>query len=247
MIERMPAPPILWSPDPDVRATTRIGAYLDWLWRERGLRFAGYDDLLRWSTSDLDAFWGSIWDHFEVSSETHSGPALADETMPGARWFPTAHLNWAEHCLRLAGRLGSDTVVVARSQTRDRMTLTADELRAEVGRVRAGLERPRGRPWRPRRRLPAERPRGRRRAARHGFAGRDLDQLRAGVRRAIGRRPIQPGRAEGAPRGRRLPIRGARGGPRRRGGRHPRRAPEPRRDRRSSPTSGPMRPASTTR
>ena len=141
MIERMPAPPILWTPDPDVRATTRIGAYLDWLWRERGLRFAGYDDLLRWSTSDLDGFWGSIWDHFEVSSETHSGPALADETMPGARWFPTAHLNWAEHCLRLAGRLGSDTVVVARSQTRDRMTLTADELRAEVGRVRAGLER----------------------------------------------------------------------------------------------------------
>ena len=89
MIERMPVPPILWTPDPDVRATTRIGAYLDWLWRERGLRFAGYDDLLRWSTSDLDGFWGSIWDHFEVSSETHTGPALADETMPGARWFPT--------------------------------------------------------------------------------------------------------------------------------------------------------------
>jgi len=141
MIEWMPVPPILWSPDPDVRATTRIGAYLDWLWRERGLRFAGYDDLLRWSTSDLDAFWGSIWDYFEVSSETHSGPALAAETMPGAAWFPGAHLNWAEHCLRLAGRLGSDTVVVARSQTRDRKTLTADELRAEVARVRAGLER----------------------------------------------------------------------------------------------------------
>jgi acetoacetyl-CoA synthetase len=141
MIERMAAPPILWSPDPDVRTTTRIGAYLNWLWRERGLRFAGYDDLLRWSTGDLDAFWGSIWDHFEVSSETHSGPALAGETMPGARWFPGAHLNWAEHCLRLAGRLGTDTVLVARSQTRDRMTLTADELRAEVGRVRAGLER----------------------------------------------------------------------------------------------------------
>ena len=140
MIEPMPVPPILWTPDPDVRATTRIGAYLDWLWRERGLRFAGYDDLLSWSTSELDGFWGSIWDHFEVSSETHSGPALVDEAMPGARWFPTAHLNWAEHCLRLAGRLGSDTVVVARSQTRDRVTLTAEELRAEVGRVRAGLE-----------------------------------------------------------------------------------------------------------
>ena len=126
MIERMPAPPILWTPDPDVRATTRIGAYLDWLWRERGLRFAGYDDLLRWSTSDLDGFWGSIWDHFEVSSETHSGPALVDETMPGARWskarlrrcparfstsdFPNIpHLSLKLSCLISAqvGRLGS--------------------------------------------------------------------------------------------------------------------------------------------
>src|SRR5918999_409696 len=142
MIGAMPsAPPVLWSPPPDARETTRIGAYLDWLWRERGIRFADYDDLLRWSVSDLDAFWSSVWDYFEVSSETHSGPALAEETMPGARWFPAAHVNWAEHCLRLAGRLGSDTVIVGRSQTRDRIALTADELRAEVARVRAGLER----------------------------------------------------------------------------------------------------------
>jgi acetoacetyl-CoA synthetase len=141
MIGPMPSPPVLWSPAPDARATTRVGAYLDWLWREQGLRFASYDDLLRWSVSDLDAFWASVWDHFEVSSETHQGPALADDTMPGARWFPSAHVNWAEHCLRLAGRLGSDTVVVARSQTRERIAMTADELRTEVSRVRAGLAR----------------------------------------------------------------------------------------------------------
>src|SRR5918999_169683 len=142
MIGAMPsAPPVLWSPPPDARETTRIGAYLDWLWRERGIRFADYDDLLRWSVSDLDAFWSSVWDYFEVSSETHAGRALAEDVMPGARWFPAAHVNWAEHCLRLAGRLGTDTVIVARSQTRDRMALTADELRSEVARVRAGLQR----------------------------------------------------------------------------------------------------------
>jgi acetoacetyl-CoA synthetase len=142
MIAAMPStPPVLWSPPPQVRDTTRIGAYLDWLWRERKIRFADYDDLLRWSITDLDAFWSSVWDYFEVSSETHPGRALAEDVMPGARWFPAAHVNWAEHCLRLAGRLGSDTVLVARSQTRDRIALTADELRAEVARVRTGLQR----------------------------------------------------------------------------------------------------------
>jgi acetoacetyl-CoA synthetase len=137
----MPAPPVLWSPSPDARSVTRVGAYLDWLWRERDLRFASYDDLLHWSITDLDGFWSSVWDHFEVSSETHTGRALADDRMPGARWFPDAHVNWAEHCLRLAGRLSSDTVLIARSQSRDRITLTAEQLRAEVARVRAGLRR----------------------------------------------------------------------------------------------------------
>ncbi len=137
----MPSPSILWSPASDARSTTRIGAYLDWLERERGRRFDDYDELLNWSVTDLAGFWSSVWDHFGVTSESDPGPALADDAMPGARWFPTARLNWAEHCLRLAGRDGDDTVLVARSQTRERITLTADELRADVARVRAGLVR----------------------------------------------------------------------------------------------------------
>ncbi len=132
---------MLWSPAPDARERTRIGAYLGWLEAERGLAFADYDALLRWSIDDLDAFWTSVWEHFGVRSEADPGPALADARMPGARWFPGARLNWAEHCVRLAGRAGGDTVLVARSQSRDRITMTADELRDAVGRARAGLVR----------------------------------------------------------------------------------------------------------
>jgi acetoacetyl-CoA synthetase len=137
----MPQPPVLWTPPPDVRRTTRIGAYLDWLARERGLAFDDYASLHRWSTEDPGGFWSSVWEHFAVHSETDPGPALAEARMPGARWFPDARLNWAEHCLRLAGRRGDDVVLISRSQTRDRITLTADELRDAVARVRTGLRR----------------------------------------------------------------------------------------------------------
>ncbi|HUF07423.1 MAG TPA: acetoacetate--CoA ligase [Candidatus Binatia bacterium] len=137
----MPDPAILWSPPADVRERTRIGAYLAWLERERGLRFEDYDALLRWSIDDAGAFWSSVWEHFAVRSSTDPGPALADRTMPGTRWFPGAALSWAEHCLRLDGRAGDETVVVGRSQSRDRVTLTADELRDQVARARAGLVR----------------------------------------------------------------------------------------------------------
>ena len=136
----MPAPPVLWSPPADARARTRIGRYLAWLERERGLRFDDYVALQRWSVEDLEAFWSSVWTFFEVS-ESDPGPALAEARMPGARWFPDARLNWAEHCLRLAGRADDEVVVVGRSQTRDRVELTAAGLRDEVGRVRTGLQR----------------------------------------------------------------------------------------------------------
>ena len=137
----MPAPPVLWSPREDAPTTTRVGRYVGWLERERGLRFETYDDLWRWSTSDLAAFWQSVWDHLEVRPSSPAQAALADARMPGATWFPGAQLNWAEHALRLAGRDAADTVVIARSQTRERSELTVTELRDQVARVRAGLVR----------------------------------------------------------------------------------------------------------
>ena len=55
--------------------TPQITRYTQWLARERGLSFDpcttdGYDALWRWSVTDLRAFWGSIWDYFEMQSPT---------------------------------------------------------------------------------------------------------------------------------------------------------------------------------
>ena len=94
-----------------------------------------------WSVDEPGAFWQSIWDHFEVIAHDPPTAALADGRMPGAAWFPGATLNYAEQALRLPGRAAGDVVVVGRSQTRDPVELTADELRDAVARCRAGLQR----------------------------------------------------------------------------------------------------------
>jgi acetoacetyl-CoA synthetase len=65
---------------------------------------------------------------------------LADAAMPGAKWFPGATVNYAEHVLRMPGVAAGDPVVLAYSQSRDPITLTAAELRSAVRRVRAGLK-----------------------------------------------------------------------------------------------------------
>ncbi|MEU1889245.1 acetoacetate--CoA ligase [Micromonospora rifamycinica] len=132
---------VLWTPPADVRERSRIGAYLRWLREHRGLDFADYDALWQWSVTDLDAFWRSIWDHFEVVAHTPPTATLGDAAMPGARWFPGATLNYAENVLRMPGRADDDPVVVAHSQTRPPVTLTAAELREQVRRVAAGLRR----------------------------------------------------------------------------------------------------------
>ncbi|SIN34338.1 acetoacetate--CoA ligase [Micromonospora cremea] len=132
---------VLWTPPADVRERSRIGGYLRWLREHRGLDFADYDALWRWSVTDLDGFWRSIWDHFEVMAHTPPTATLAERGMPGARWFPGATLNYAENVLRMPGRADGDPVVIAHGQTRAPVTLTAGELREQVRRAAAGLRR----------------------------------------------------------------------------------------------------------
>ncbi|WP_089156684.1 acetoacetate--CoA ligase [Micromonospora sp. NBS 11-29] len=132
---------VLWTPPADVRERSRIGDYLRWLAEHRGLEFADYDALWQWSVTDLDAFWRSIWDYFQVVAHTPPTATLGDRVMPGARWFPGATLNYAQNVLRMPGLGDDDPAVVAYGQTRAPETLTAAQLRERVRRVAAGLRR----------------------------------------------------------------------------------------------------------
>ncbi|GAA2699960.1 acetoacetate--CoA ligase [Micromonospora olivasterospora] len=132
---------VLWTPPADVRERSRIGDYLRWLGEHRGLDFPDYDALWRWSVTDLDAFWRSVWDWFGVVAHTPPTATLTDPAMPGTRWFPGATLNYAENVLRMPGLGDDDPAVIAHGQTRAPETLTAAELRERVRRVAAGLRR----------------------------------------------------------------------------------------------------------
>lgn len=135
------APTVLWNPPADVRQTTRIGDYLGWLERERGVDFPDYQALWHWSVTDVAGFWATIWDYFQVIAYADPTEALASPAEFGQPWFPGATLNYAEHVLRLPGLADADPVVLSWSHTREPVTLTGAELRAQVTRVAAGLRR----------------------------------------------------------------------------------------------------------
>jgi len=121
---------LLWTPDPGRVANTRLAEYLRWLERERGLAFSDYAALHRWSVGDLDAFWRSIFDYFDVRSSTPVGPVLGRRTMPGAEWFPGVRLNYAEHVLRNE-RPGEDALLYL-DETRPLAALRWEVLGAQV-------------------------------------------------------------------------------------------------------------------
>ncbi len=132
--------------------TPQILRYTAWLERERGLvfdptSFEGYDALWRWSVDDLDAFWGSIWDYFDIQSPTPHRAVLADPAMPGARWFEGAQVNYAQQVFRhadAAHAAGHPAIVFQNERMRQRGELSElswPELRRQVASLASHLRR----------------------------------------------------------------------------------------------------------
>jgi acetoacetyl-CoA synthetase len=128
----------LWEPSQEAVERSRMTAYLRWLATERGLDFGGdYDRLWQWSVDDLDGFWSSIWDYFDVAATGEPGAVLTSRAMPGVEWFPGTSLNYAEHLFR--GRDDSALALQNASELRELGSLTWAELRRQVAEVAAGL------------------------------------------------------------------------------------------------------------
>ncbi|MGK4584554.1 acetoacetate--CoA ligase [Kitasatospora sp. HPMI-4] len=105
----------LWRPAPARAAATQLVAFQTWAAEHHGAPAAPlaptsdddqaatrYAALHTWSTEDLERFWTAVTEWFDVRFSTAPEAVLADQSMPGARWFPGARLNYAEHALRYA-------------------------------------------------------------------------------------------------------------------------------------------------
>jgi acetoacetyl-CoA synthetase len=90
---------LLWQPSAARIARANLTHYLGWL-AEHGRGIDSYTELWQWSIDDLEGFWGSVWDYFEILASQPYERVLARAEMPGARWFPGARLNYAQHALR---------------------------------------------------------------------------------------------------------------------------------------------------
>lgn len=122
---------ILWNADASGRsALHRFAA-------DRG--FTSYDEILRWSLDDPNEFWMAATHFTGVIWKDPPSVALADPAMPGAHWFPGGHLNYAENVLAPWLDRHDQVAVIARSQSREEISLSGTQLVDAVERCAAGL------------------------------------------------------------------------------------------------------------
>ena len=132
----VPEGTLLWQPPPERQAQRNLRRYMRWLAAERGRRFGTYDELWQWSVTDLEGFWASIWDFFQIGGRPSPAPVLARRQMPGTVWYPNASLNYAEHALR---RRDDHIALIFQSERHPLTRLTYAELYSQVASVAAAL------------------------------------------------------------------------------------------------------------
>ncbi|MFP8780342.1 acetoacetate--CoA ligase [Hydrogenophaga sp. RWCD_12] len=122
--------------------TPQIRLYQQWLADRHGLQFDSYDALWRWSVSDLDAFWQSIWTYFDLRSPTPHTAVLERNVMPGARWFPGAQANYAHQVFRHvdAAHAAGLSAVISDNEKGQRRELSWPELRRQVASLALHLQ-----------------------------------------------------------------------------------------------------------
>lgn len=97
------SPDVLWSPPRERVDGSRLREYLDWLEQRQGRSFPDHDALWEWSVADLDGFWRSVVEFFDLRVTGGDSRVRTEDPMPHVRWFPGARTSWAEHALRLGG------------------------------------------------------------------------------------------------------------------------------------------------
>ncbi len=128
---------LLWEPSEETKRQANITHYMQWLQKEKGLHFDDPEKLWEWSVTNLEDFWASIWEFFDIKASQPYSAVLTERKMPGAQWFPGAKLNYAEHVFRNA--TSGRPALLFQSESQPLTEVSWDELYRKVSTVAAAL------------------------------------------------------------------------------------------------------------
>ena len=116
----------LWEASQSYKDDANITKYMKWLAENNHLSVENYQELWQWSVDELEDFWETIWKYFTIESSTPYTSVLDAKSMPGAKWFTGAKVNYTQHILR---NHSSDKIAIySESESRASLEITWAEL-----------------------------------------------------------------------------------------------------------------------
>ncbi|MHA6781087.1 acetoacetate--CoA ligase [Pseudonocardia saturnea] len=132
--------PVLWSPTAARIESSALRDHLDWLEKREGRPFPDHDTFHAWSVEDIDRFWTSLVDYYEVDFSAPWTQVRTADPMPHTRWFTGARLNWAQHALR-TGADDAPALLCVQEGGRPAREITFGALRRSVAAAAGWLRR----------------------------------------------------------------------------------------------------------
>ncbi len=127
----------IYTPTPEQVTATNLSALLHEASQRAGCEFSDYDCFWRWSVEQPEAFWPLVWQFCAGIGDLGAVVLEDGDKMPGARWFPQAHINYAENLLR---RRDAGDALVFWGEDKLKRRLSYAELHAAVSRCQQALQ-----------------------------------------------------------------------------------------------------------
>jgi acetoacetyl-CoA synthetase len=128
----------LWQPSKKNVEQTQLYQFMQKINQSHSLSLSSYSALHQWSVTHSEHFWVDLWDYCQVIGSKGEEPYLIDnDKMPGAQWFPSAKINFAENLLRFRD---DRTALIFRNESNTRIEISYAELYARVTQFASGLK-----------------------------------------------------------------------------------------------------------
>ncbi len=134
----MSSPKLLWQPSKKAIAESNLSKYQTWLRENNVIDTKDYESLWNWSVSNIEDFWLSIWNYFNILSDAKPTQVLSSHTMPKANWFEGTKVNYAEHIFR--NKTKDRPALLFKNETNNLTSLSWVELEQQVASLKQFLE-----------------------------------------------------------------------------------------------------------
>ncbi|GAB3046385.1 acetoacetate--CoA ligase [Virgibacillus ainsalahensis] len=129
---------LLWEPDEKRKQHSNIYNYMKWLKEHKKLNFEDYHSLWKWSVNEVEQFWESQWEYFDIQAKHPYKTILSSHEMPGAKWFPEATINYTEHIFR--NREEDKAAIIHASELRERAEISWKQLYQDTAALQQTLK-----------------------------------------------------------------------------------------------------------